>query len=132
MHARSLFGRSLAMVSLVVLGGATLAQEAAPPKIAIEPDGTVHMPAQSVPVSALLSPEGKAYLTEHLRNLQRPEMLVQDNGVPRLIAIREQFERAPEPKELVVLEGSAHAQFLFQTDQADRLMREILRFLSAP
>ena len=28
--------------------------------------------------------------------------------------------------------GSAHAQFLFQTDQADRLMREILRFLSAP
>ena len=34
--------------------------------------------------------------------------------------------------ELVVLEGSAHAQFVFQTDQADRLMREILRFLSAP
>ena len=44
MHRRSLFGRSLAMVSLVVLGGAALAQEAAPPKVAIEPDGTVHMP----------------------------------------------------------------------------------------
>jgi acetyl esterase/lipase len=86
MHPRSLFGRSLAIVSLVVLGGATLAQQAAPPKVAIEPDGTVHMPAQSVPVSAFLSAEGKAYLTEHLRNLQRPEMLVQDNGVPRLIA----------------------------------------------
>jgi len=54
------------------------------------------------------------------------------SGVPRLIAIREQFEKAPEPKELVILEGSAHAQFIFQTDQADRLMREILRFLSAP
>lgn len=53
-------------------------------------------------------------------------------GVRRLDEIRDQYERAPEPKELVVLEGHAHAQFLFQTDQAQRLMREILRFLSAP
>jgi acetyl esterase/lipase len=86
MHRRSLFGRSLALICLAVLGGAALAQEAGPPKVAIEPDGTVHMPAQSVPVSAFLSVEGQAYLKEHLRNLQRPEMLVQDDGVPRLIA----------------------------------------------
>jgi hypothetical protein len=45
--------------------------------------------------------------------------------------IREQYEKAPEPKELIILDGSAHAQFLFQTDQGDRVMREILRFLSA-
>ena len=44
------------------------------------------MPAQTVPVSGFLSLEGKAYLAEHLRNLQRPEMLVQENGVPLLIA----------------------------------------------
>ena len=50
---------------------------------------------------------------------------------PRLPRIREQYEKAPEPKELIILDGSAHAQSLFQTDQADRLMREILRFLSA-
>ena len=50
---------------------------------------------------------------------------------PRLPRIREQYEKSPEPKELIVLEGSAHAQFLFQTEQADRVMREILRFLSA-
>lgn len=86
MHRRSLFGRSLALVCLAVLSGAALTQEAAPPKVAIDPDGTVHMPAQSVPVSAFLSVEGKAYLAEHLRNLQRPEMLVQEDGVPRLIA----------------------------------------------
>jgi pimeloyl-ACP methyl ester carboxylesterase len=53
-------------------------------------------------------------------------------GVPRLVAIREQYERAPKPKELVVLDGNAHAQLLFQTDQGERLLREILRFLSAP
>lgn len=50
---------------------------------------------------------------------------------PRLPGIREQYERAPKPKDLIILEGSAHAQFLFQTDQADRVMNEILRFLSA-
>src|SRR5580704_2811235 len=50
---------------------------------------------------------------------------------PRLPWIKGQYEKAPQPKELIILEGSAHAQFLFQTDQADRVMREILRFLSA-
>jgi hypothetical protein len=39
--------------------------------------------------------------------------------------------KAPEPKELIVLDGDAHAQFLFQTKQADRVMDEIFRFLSA-
>lgn len=53
-------------------------------------------------------------------------------GIPRLPEIREQYERAPEPKELVLLDGSAHAQFVFDTDQGKRLMREILRFLSEP
>ncbi len=51
---------------------------------------------------------------------------------PRLPKIREQYERAPDPKELVILDGSAHAQFIFATDQGERLMREILRFLSEP
>ena len=51
---------------------------------------------------------------------------------PRLPEIRAQYERAPDPKELVILEGSAHAQFIFETNQGDRLMHEILRFLSAP
>ncbi|HEV2716452.1 MAG TPA: alpha/beta fold hydrolase [Terriglobales bacterium] len=50
---------------------------------------------------------------------------------PRLPGIREQYEKAPKPKDLIILDGSAHAQFIFQTDQADRVMSEILRFLSA-
>jgi hypothetical protein len=32
---------------------------------------------------------------------------------------------------LIVLDGSAHAQFLFQTDQNARVIHEIVRFLSA-
>lgn len=49
---------------------------------------------------------------------------------PRLPRIRAQYEKAPEPKELIILDGSAHAQYLFETDQAERVMREILRFLN--
>jgi pimeloyl-ACP methyl ester carboxylesterase len=53
-----------------------------------------------------------------------------DNKIPRLPKIRDQYERAPGPKELVLLDGSAHAQFIFETEQGERLMQEILRFLS--
>jgi hypothetical protein len=53
-------------------------------------------------------------------------------GKPRLDNIREHYKRAPAPKELVILDGSAHAKFIFATDQGERLMREILRFLCTP
>lgn len=53
-------------------------------------------------------------------------------GILRLPSIRDQFERAPDPKELVILEGDAHAQFAFDTDQGERLTREILDFLAEP
>ncbi len=52
-----------------------------------------------------------------------------NDGGPRLPGIRAQYEKAPEPKHLIVLDGSAHAQFLFETDQGERVMREILQFL---
>jgi pimeloyl-ACP methyl ester carboxylesterase len=54
-----------------------------------------------------------------------------DEGL-RLPKVRANYEKAVGPKELIILEGSAHAQFLFATDQGERLMREILRFLSEP
>jgi pimeloyl-ACP methyl ester carboxylesterase len=54
------------------------------------------------------------------------------NGAgPRLPRIRANYDKAPEPKELIVLEGDAHAQFLFATEHGERVMREILRFLTA-
>lgn len=53
-------------------------------------------------------------------------------GTPRLPEIQRQYDRAPEPKALVILEGTAHAQFIFETPQGERLQKEILRFLSEP
>jgi pimeloyl-ACP methyl ester carboxylesterase len=54
-----------------------------------------------------------------------------DGAAPRLPGIRAQYEKAPKPKDLVVVDGSAHAQALFQTDQGPRVMQEILKFLGA-
>jgi len=51
---------------------------------------------------------------------------------PRLPGIRAQYDKAAGPKELVVLEGAAHAQFIFDTPEGDRLLREIVRFVSLP
>lgn len=56
--------------------------------------------------------------------------IIGDNK-PRLPKIREQYERAAGPKEMVILDGSAHAQRIFATGQGEQLMREILRFLEA-
>jgi alpha-beta hydrolase superfamily lysophospholipase len=53
------------------------------------------------------------------------------SGRSRLEGIRDQYEKAPEPKELLILPGAAHAQFLFLTPHGERLSREILRFVSA-
>jgi pimeloyl-ACP methyl ester carboxylesterase len=50
----------------------------------------------------------------------------------RLPEISSNYKKAPQPKKMVILEGSAHAQFLFDTDQGPRLLNEILRFLSEP
>jgi pimeloyl-ACP methyl ester carboxylesterase len=49
---------------------------------------------------------------------------------PRLPGILSQYQKAPQPKQLIVLEGSAHAQFLFATDLGSRVMRELLEFLN--
>ncbi len=54
------------------------------------------------------------------------------SGEKRLPGIQASYDAAPDPKELVVLDGSAHAQYLFDTDQGERTMNEILRFLGKP
>ena len=51
-------------------------------------------------------------------------------GTLRLPSIRDQYERAPSPKELVILDGSSHAQHIFATEQGSRLLAEIIRFMT--
>jgi esterase/lipase len=49
----------------------------------------------------------------------------------RLPGISKHYEEAPQPKQMIVLKGSAHAQILFETEEGPQLIREILKFLRA-
>lgn len=78
-QARDVLIAALAMLSIAP--GQVLMAQAAPP-VVVDGDGTVHVPAMTVPVSGMLSPAAKAYVADHLRQMQQPAMLVQNNGVP--------------------------------------------------
>lgn len=74
--------------AFVVSGTARFAFAQNPPeplKVTVDSDGTVQIPGYSVPLSTFLSPEAKAYVTEHLKDMQDPELLKQDQGVPRFM-----------------------------------------------
>jgi len=80
-----LIGGSL-ICTLLCFGMASAWAATPSEKIVIDENGTVHVPAHEVPVSNLLSPAAKAYLTEHLKQVQDPKMTVQTNGIPPLLA----------------------------------------------
>ncbi|WP_041586682.1 alpha/beta hydrolase [Terriglobus saanensis] len=65
-----------------------LSAQAAPSSasnVIVAPDGAVQIPSYTVPPSSFLSPKAKAYIAEHLRDMQNPELLKQDQGVPRFM-----------------------------------------------
>jgi lysophospholipase L1-like esterase/alpha/beta superfamily hydrolase len=90
---------------------------------------------------ALLKPEDLdavillAAIPEHPEQMRGRKLFIlarDDVGpgdVPRLTKLNEQLPNVPDPKKLVVLDGSAHAQFIFASPQGERLMSEILAFL---
>ena len=52
------------------------------------------------------------------------------SGRFRLREIRDQYFRSTEPRELLVVSGSAHAQFLFDTAEGPGMLEAIVRFLT--
>jgi epsilon-lactone hydrolase len=51
----------------------------------VSPDGTVEVPAQSVPVSSFLSPEAKRYVATHLKDMRDPNATYSEKGIPRFM-----------------------------------------------
>lgn len=76
----------LAVCAVASLWASSASAQSDAPSVVVDADGTVHVPAMTVPVSEYLSPEGKAYLAEHLLNLQNPQLLAPGDGAPPLIA----------------------------------------------
>jgi acetyl esterase/lipase len=123
------FARPWAYV-LILCSGAALAQsgEHRPPPVTIDADGAVEVPAHTVPMSVLLSPEGKAYVAGHLRDMQHPEKLVQDNGTPPLLAgylARQRELYAVEKRDLTI--GGVHAfEYMPKEGVAPKNRRRVL------
>jgi acetyl esterase/lipase len=99
-----------ALVAAAIVSSGASAQSAAPPRVPVDPDGSVHMPAQLVPVSGFLSAEGQAYLTEHLLAMQHPERLTEQDGIPSLLVpfLERQRELFPVDREDTDI-GGVHA-----------------------
>jgi pimeloyl-ACP methyl ester carboxylesterase len=103
---------------VVVIGGSMGGAAAARAAVAAEPgeiDGLV-----------LLSPPDVA----SPERLKGRLLFVASEHEPLAERIQQLYQRAPDPKRLVLLPGDAHAQHIFATAQADRLRTAILEFLA--
>ena len=55
-------------------------------------------------------------------------LFVASRDEPLAPSVKEQFAKAPEPKRIEWIDGAGHAQNIFNTDQAARLMAVIMEF----
>ena len=90
-HTETAFSFFLrAFLFAVLISAPSHAQNASakekPGEVVVQADGTIELPTESVPVSKFLSPEAKAYLTQHLHDMQDSNMTYADKGVPRFMA----------------------------------------------
>jgi acetyl esterase/lipase len=67
--------------------------------LTVADNGTVTVEHEVVPVSSLLSPEAKAYITRHLKEAQNPELARQDHGIPIYMKPYLEQQRAMYPVE---------------------------------
>ncbi len=72
------------MVAGLLVSGIVYAQSPSA-KIQVKADGAVMVPAEMVPLSSNLSAAARQYVTEHLEQMQDPEIVKQDAGVPRFM-----------------------------------------------
>lgn len=61
--------------------------------VSVESDGTVHVPAMSVPLSEFISPEGQAYIADHLITLRTPERMTFDPSLGAPVFLQDFIDR---------------------------------------
>jgi pimeloyl-ACP methyl ester carboxylesterase len=86
---------------------------------------SVKVEENSIDQLILLSP-ANIYQPE---KLQGQLLFIASKGEYLVPALQAAFAKAPHPKELQLITGSAHAQHIFKTTQAATLTRVILQFL---
>ncbi len=76
----------LSILFLLAICCASPCAVAQTPRVTVAADGAVAIPAETVPVSSLLSPEAKAYVAQHLKDMQDPAATYTEKGIPRFMA----------------------------------------------
>jgi epsilon-lactone hydrolase len=79
----AVIGASVVFLYSQAVVGAQIPANQGADKVTVSKDGTVHVPAQDVPMSSFLSPEAKKYVTDHLRFMNDPQAQAQVDGLPR-------------------------------------------------
>ena len=112
-----------AMVALGAVAATALAQGESGARTTIDPDGTIRVTELVVPPSEFLSPEGRAYLIEHVFALRQPQTEI--DGVPSLLVpyIDRQRELFAVDREDVQIAG-VHAWVYTPTDGVARANRD--------
>jgi len=64
------------------------------------------------------------------QKLKGDKLFIVSEGDGLAASVKSEFQKAPQPKHLEILEGSAHAQHIFKTDKAEKLTNLILDFLT--
>jgi pimeloyl-ACP methyl ester carboxylesterase len=67
----------------------------------------------------------------HPEHVRGPALFIASQDEPMVAQVTEEYRRAPEPKRLVLLPGTAHGQNIFATEQAERLRTTVAEFLEA-
>lgn len=88
-------------------------------------NAVVHAKAGEIDRLVLLAPAP----IEAPERVTGPKLIITAADDPITPKVRELYAKAPEPKRLEVLDGSAHAQFLLTTAHRPKIMAEILSFL---
>lgn len=66
-----------------------------------------------------------------IRSEKIVKLFIATEGDPIGSAMRETYATSSDPKTLSLLEGSAHAQHIFKTDQGEELTRRIVQFVAS-
>lgn len=82
---RMILWSCVAGLLMAFAGPVMMGQAKAAVQVKVEADGTVEVPAESVPTSKFLTPKGRAYLVQHLHDMQDPTMTYTEKGVPRFM-----------------------------------------------
>ena len=111
--------KALGATRISVLGASMGGGAAARAAVLVEPgviDRLVLLAPAPIPKPAQMHAERIVYIVAE--------------GDPSIDSTRQLYERAPEPKELVILPGEAHAQHLFETEQSEALIEAIVAALA--